>query len=101
MIIDQSNKKVLAITAQIPKSLSSSHLNASLQTFSVTYIVKYRGFEARISERASFTDSIQAQEFNIDPVNTSVLNCFAVMSRNSICSSFVVGMIIFRIKILL
>lgn len=85
---------------QIPKSLSL-RLNASFQTFSVTHTRKYCGFEERISERASLTDSIQAQEFNIDPVNTSVLNCFTVVSRNSICSSFVVGMIILRIKILL
>lgn len=101
MIIDQSNRKVFVITHQIPKSLSSLHLNTSFKTFRVTHIMKYRGFEERISERASLPDSIQAQEFNIDPVNMSELNCFTIMSRKSICSSFVIEMIIFRIKLLL
>jgi len=101
VIINQSNRKVFIISDQIPKSLSSLHLNASFQTFRVTRIVKYRGCEERISERAWLTDSVQAQQFSIDPVNMSVLNCLTIMSRNYICSSFVVGMITFRIKMLL
>lgn len=35
--------------------------------------MKYCGFEEGISERASLPDNIQAQEFNIDPVNMSKL----------------------------
>lgn len=52
MIFDQSNRKVFIITDQIAKSLSCLHLNASFQTFSVTHIMKYDGFEERISERS-------------------------------------------------
>lgn len=53
MIIDQSNRKVFITTDQIPRSLSSSHLNASFKTFRVIHIMEYCGFEERISERAS------------------------------------------------
>lgn len=100
MIIDQSNRKVFITTDQIPRSLSSSHLNASFKTFRVRHIwnivVLRKGFL-----RGPHSDSIQAQEFNIDTVNMSELNCFTIMGRKSICSSFVIGMIIFRIKILM
>lgn len=73
MIIAQSNRKIFIITDQIPKSPSSLHLNASFKTFRVTHIMKYCGFEERISERASLPDNIQVLEFNIDPVNMSEL----------------------------
>lgn len=101
MIMDQSNRKVFIITDKFQNPSPSLHLNASFKTFRATHIMKYCGFEERISERASLPDSIQAQEFNIDPVNMSELNCFTIMSRKSICSSFVTGMIIFRTKILM